>query len=317
MVPSEPMADASGVPCIPNWYHQVVAERSRAKAAGVLDKGLGYSVECQLNDSGFIACAPESMRSRTEARIKALGLRPAGWSLPLDVYSIARNIRSEAGTGASNIPIKVVYAEAALTRANSDKGSISALTMKDGKHYAKQSGSNPSVATSKDPTWDDIVIAELAMAGKLGNFSRGTTHYFSPRIMDVWHAKGKGKDALATFETWSHGWNSTRDGWIWVGELPGIDHREHFLMKKVLLKSPEWKFWYPIGKRALAMKSTTANAKTCDSPFEYAADDGAWTGMQKFGAVMIAAFFGGSAIFLASTFWPVRHNRAALRRFKS
>jgi hypothetical protein len=296
------MADASGVPCIPSWYHQILAERGRAKAAGVLDKGLGYAAGCQVNAEGYIDCEPETMRSRTEARIKALGLRPASWRLPLDTYSIARNVRSEAGTGAANIPIKVVYAESALIRANTDKGSISALTMRNGTRYGKQRGSNPSVATSKDPTWDDIVIAELAIAGKFGNFSRGTTHYFSPRIMDAWHAKGKGKNAAQTFETWSHGWSSTRDGWIWVGELPGIDHREHFLMKKVPLKGEEWAKWYPIGKRALTQKSTTANAKPCESVFEYGPQQ--WSGLKVFATISAAAMFGGAAVWIASVFWP-------------
>ncbi len=299
MVPSPPVADAS---CIPDWYHDVLAERVRAKSAGVLDKPLGWAAGCQVVD-GVVECEPQGMRSRTEAQVKKLGLRPASWKLSLDTYSIARNIRSEAGTGADAIPIKVVYAESALTRARGDKGSISALTMKDGKWYGKQSGSNPSVATSKDPTWDDIVIAELAQAGKFNDFSRGTTHYFSPRIMDAWHAKGKGKNALQTFETWSHGWGSTRDGWIWVGELPGIDHREHFLMKKVLLKSQEWKDGYALGKAWLAKKSTTANARPCS---DGATDDVSATSnlFRAVGLLAASAAIGGLAVIAVRAWFP-------------
>ena len=252
--------------CLPAWYQTLLAERGRAWRAGVLDKSLGWSAACQVGEvSRIVDCSPEELRARTEAQIKALGLRPASWHLPLDTYSIARNIRSEAGTGKANIPIKVVYAESALIRARSDKGTISALTMKNSAHYGRQSGSNPSVATSKDPTWDDIVIAEMAVAGALNNFARGTTHYFSPRIMDVWAKQGKSDDALTLFERWSHGWGSTRDRLVWVGELPGIDHREHFLMRKISVHDPDWEKWYPIGKAALHQTSTTKFAMPCGS----------------------------------------------------
>jgi hypothetical protein len=312
MLASFAMLDASA-PCIPVWIHALYAERVRAKAAGVLDEPMGYTAGCQLTDEGIVNCDPESMRSRAEARIKALGLYPRNRTLSLDAYSIARNIRSEAGDGRAAIPIKVVYAEAALTRAALGDKTITQLTMRDGKHYGKQRGSNPSVSSRTDPNWEDIVIAEMAIAGAFHSFGRGTTHYFSPRIMDAWHAKGKGKDALATFETWSHGWSSDREGLIWVGELPGIDHREHFLMRWVPLKSQEWKDGYALGKKMITRASTTAHAPACAA--EEAAVYKRLSTMGFIGRVLIAGFFGATAgLFLSKYGQEVASSRKQLPR---
>ena len=50
-----------------------------------------------------------------------------------------------------------------------------------------------------------------------------------------------------------------------LAKLPGIDHREHFLMRKISVHDPDWVTWYPIGKAALARPSTTAYALPCAS----------------------------------------------------
>jgi len=252
------------MPCIPGWIHTINAERARAKAIGMLGKDLGASGVCVPDANGTVPCDPESMRARTEAQAKALGLYPAGKHLSLDAYSLARNIGSEVGSG--TVVEKVFIANAALNRLKlGDKRSISDLVMRNGNRYAKQSGSNPSVASSKNPAWDELVIAEMALAGAFGDFGGGVTHYFNPRIMDAWGAAGKGKNAAQTYETWSHGWGSDRYGWMWVGPVPGIDTTEHMLMRRTAKGSAEWQAAYPLGKAVMRQAGPEARALPCPS----------------------------------------------------
>lgn len=233
-------------PCLPNWIHTIANERRRAQSVGYLNRAFSKA-GCAVNSAGIVPCSPESLRAYTEAAVKALGLYPHDRKLSLDAYSIARNVRSEAGSG--SVPEKVAMALAAIDRARADKSTISKVTMKNGEAYARQSGVNPAVATSKDPTWEEIVIAELALLGTFGDYTHGATHYFSPNSMDGLHRRepSRYKDRFGTYATWTSGWGSTREGMAWVGPIAGIDPNEQFLMKRVLKSDPYWKQQYDAG----------------------------------------------------------------------
>lgn len=301
-------------PCIPSWIHAITAERARANAVGVLGRALGGSTECQVDSTGIVPCAPESMRAKAEARVKALGLYPRSRSLSLDAYTIARVIRSEAGSG--SIPEKVLMATSTIARAALDGDPISKIAMKDGKRYGKQSGTNPAVASSKDPTWEEIAIAEMALTGVFGGFGGGATHYFSPRIMDAWHKDGRTKDRWGTYATWTDGWGSSKWGYAWVGPVPGIDHNEQFLMKRVPKNSPEWRDAYDAGKAALGDKRTPAiaHAGACEDAADYyGRRQGSVAGLV--GSMLIAMFFGGSlGVFFGSYLGPEAASGRARRR---
>lgn len=296
MVASSAMSSATSE-CIPAWIYTIQAERVRAKVAGVQDKALGYHSDCQVGSSSVISCEPEVMRARTETRIKSLGLYPRDRRLTLDAYTIARNIKSEAGN--DSIAEKVLIAQAAITRSRVEGKSIShsRLTMRNGRNYAKQSGTNPAVATSHDPTWEEIVIAEMALHGTFGDFGRGGTLYFSPNDMG-----GKSK-VLEIYERWTHNWGNTKTGLAWVGPLPGVNPRHQFLLRKVPILSKEWKDAYAAGKLAVLYLGVpaTALARPCREPEAIAVKT--FSAMGFLGWLMIGAFFGGSAaIFTASYF---------------
>jgi hypothetical protein len=278
--------------CLPNWIHTIANERTRASHVGYAGREFAKS-GCKVNSAGVVPCSPESLRAYTEAAVKALGLYPLHRKLSLDAYSIARNVRSEAGSG--SVPEKVAMALAAIERARIDKKSISAVTMKNGELYARQSGVNPAVASSKDPTWEEIVIAELALNGDFDDFTHGATHYFSPNAMDSLHRKTPSsyKDRFGTYATWTGGWGSTRDGMAWVGPIPGINHHEQFLMRRVLKSDPYWKQQYDAGLAALKNYSRPPEADALPCSVEPSAP-------RRHGALLVATVFTISALAAGS-----------------
>lgn len=291
-------AMATARACLPNWIHTIANERTRAAAVGFAGREFAKS-GCKVNSAGVVPCSPESLRAFTEAAVKSLGLYPMNRTLSLDAYSIARNVRSEAGSG--SVPEKVAMAMAAIDRARLDKKSISAVTMKNGELYARQSGVNPAVATSKDPTWEEIVIAELALHGDFEGYTHGATHYFSPNSMDGLNRRepSRYKDRFGTYATWTGGWGSTREGMAWVGPIPGINHHEQFLMKRVLKSDPYWKQQYDVGLAALKnyRRPEAADAMPCsiapDAPRKYGVGIGiAIFTVSAVAAGTLAAFIG-------------------------
>lgn len=255
-----------GASCIPDWIHPILAERHRALVLGIDRKGF-KKPGCTVNSAGYVPCSPESLRAYTEDAVKRLGLMDAGRDLSLDAYSLARNVRSEAGSG--SLPEKVAMAQVAINRMRAQGKTISQMTMRDGRWYAQQSGQNPSVATSKDPSWEDIVIAEMALWGIFEGWADGAVLYYSPNDQDGLYRAGRVKDdRWAIYERWTHDWGSRTDGYAWVGPLPGVNHNEQFLMRPVKQKDPAWRIAYDAGRAALRDKSTPAIARApaCSAP---------------------------------------------------
>lgn len=259
MIAWPPMGGATPTACIPDWIHPILAEERRAQILGITSKALA-TAGCAVNADGIVPCQPEKLRANAEAKLKALGLLLPANVLPLDVYSLARNIRSEAGSG--SIPEKVAMAAVAMNRMREQDKTMSGMTMRDGTWYARQSGQNPSVASSKDPGWVEIVIAYAAMAGAFGDWARGAVLYYSPNDQDGLYRQGKVKDdRWAIYERWTSGWGSSTNGYAWVGPLPGVNHNEQFLMRKLKKSDPAWRIAYDAGKAALKDTSVPAIAK--------------------------------------------------------
>lgn len=289
--------------CIPSWIHPILAERARAQAAGVLGKKIAKS-GCAVNDDGIVPCTPESLRANFESRVKSLGLYPRGRTLSLDAYSIARNIYSEAGS--EPIPHKVAMAQAAINRAREDNISISKLVMRGGTNYAKQKGTNPRVASSQDPTWEELVIAELALSGAFEGYIKGAVLYFAPKYYSATRKR-------EIYDTWTDGWGNSRYGYGWIGPTPGIDHNSQFLMRRIPRGDPHLKDAYDQGLAALAQTSrpAIADAPYCSTVEQYASSK--WGAA---GTALLTMFLGGSLTFLLATFAasPYAAEAASYRR---
>lgn len=213
-----------------------------ARAAGIKSFDSG----CAPDAAGVIPCDPEVMRARASAQ--------AGRAIPLDVYSLARNVASETGSRGT-FGEKVAIAEAALNRARRDGVSISRLTMRDGARYARQRGTNPAVATSRDPTWLDLVVASLALAGRTGDFAKGATHYFAPSAYSA-------TEVRALYDRWTSGWGSETTGLVWVGPLADVRPRKQLLFRPISKRDPLWRAMYEPGLVA-ALTGEDAPARLC------------------------------------------------------
>jgi hypothetical protein len=190
------------------------------------------------------------MRRATEARLHALGLYPPGKRLGMQTYIMARNIGSEAGSRATGAE-KLVMGEALINRSRESGKSFAEIALFNGNRFGAQLGRNPAVATARDPFWEDIVAAELVLAGKSGNLGRGATHYFSPAGMDALKRRTGGRNRFELYDLWTSG----GDLMTWVGYVPGIDINRQFLLKR-MPKTPAGRAHHelmrPLGRKALA-----------------------------------------------------------------
>lgn len=263
-------AIASGV-CVPPAAAQVDAARafrksrnmrsvkSGCRCTAIRPRAAGKPQKC------FVPCDPEAMRATTEANLRALGLYPAGKRLRMDIYIMARNIGSEAGSRATGAE-KLVMGEALVHRARASNKTFAQIAMFNGNRFGAQLGRNPAVATARDPFWEDIVAAELVITGHSGNLGRGATHYFAPAAMDAQKRKrGAGRNRFELYDQWTSG----RDLLTWVGYIPGVDINRQFLLRK-MPKTAAGRAAHarmrPIGRRALAatMPPEIFRAPTCD-----------------------------------------------------
>jgi hypothetical protein len=191
------------------------------------------------------------MRATTEANLRASGLYPPGKRLDLQTYIMARNIGSEAGSRATGAE-KLVMGEALINRAREKGKTFAQIALFNGTRFGAQLGTNPAVATARDPFFEDIVAAELVMSGASGNLGKGATHYFSPNTMDAMKRSGKiTRDRFDLYDEWTSG----RDLMTWVGYVPGIDINRQFLLRrmpKTAAGRAESARMKPLGRQALS-----------------------------------------------------------------
>lgn len=186
-----------------------------------------------------------------------------GPALSVDVYTLARYIASEVGSGTPSE--KVAVGEAAINRARRWGLSIRGLLLDRAPspnkgyygpiHCKNADGSLGApygrwAATSRDPAVDDVLIAQMVFSGESGNFSKGADD--QANVVSYNDPAGKVR-ALGAKNSY------------WVGPLPGVDHRHTFLFAY----RPEIAPNSPIG---LALIQAGVQATTAPSPN--------WTGLE-------------------------------------
>jgi len=168
-----------------------------------------------VDSTDYVPCAPEALRKQAQAYMRSIGVRPR--SVSLDVYSLARNIRSEHGSG--SVEEKVAIAEAARNEAARRGKSLTALLLlnSDGKALYGKQRQGRFAGTSQDPTVGDVQIAYYVLS-KRTNLTRGATKYLHPGGMS------SVKRLFEVLEDWGK-----RN--VWVGHLPGIVAHKQFMMR--------------------------------------------------------------------------------------
>jgi hypothetical protein len=172
---------------------------------------------CPVGSDDYVPCTPESLRKQAESFLRAAGQWSRLRALPLDTYSLARNIRSEHGSG--NVEEKVAIAEAARNEAARRNKSVTELLLINNKGRSLYGRQNQGrfAGTSIDPTVGDIKIADYVLR-KRTNLSYGATKYL--------HPGGMGDRLFTVLNDWAK-------SNVWVGHIPGILTHKQFMMRRV------------------------------------------------------------------------------------
>jgi hypothetical protein len=199
--------------CLP-WWHERLKHANGRPSLSILASGCATS-------GGNVQCAPAAMAAAASARL--------GYTVTLPVYTLARYIASEVGSG--TVEEKVAVGEAAVNRARIEKlphGILSLLLYRQKSGHANRGYYGPIhgtsgvstapygrwAATSRDPSIGDIDVARLVLSGQSGQFARGADDQNGPEYFDNPLTKVKSSAAKRNY---------------WVGPLPGVDHWHTFL----------------------------------------------------------------------------------------
>lgn len=241
--------------CLPWWHGQF------APLGG--SNRLKIKSGCQRS-GGNVQCDPEDMRANAEAQMRQLEYWTKG-PMPLAVYTLARYVSSEVGSGTPEDKVGVL--EAAINRANGTataRGYYANDNVYDGVTklllYRQRSG-HPNrgwygpihgsggvstapygrwAATSSDPGVDDILLADFVING-------GTDRNFANNALDQVGAEWLPKLSQGLPKR-------AASGQYWVGPVPGIDHWHTFLFfqdKSISPSSPRGQFLIKRGQDAL------------------------------------------------------------------
>jgi hypothetical protein len=247
--------------CYPIW-HSKLSELASAYGRTVVAKpGCGVVLKpnpvlvvdgtCRdvSGNWGLVPCSPETLRSHAENALASMGLLATfGGRLPLDVYSLARNIAAEQQSG--TVEEKVALALSTLGQARKRGVSASDLILSNnrgkrlygrihgyfddelpiGSPCEKSTRFGRWTASTKDPTILDLLIAQFVFSGGAGE--PGDPSNFAGGADD--------QAALGRNEGWMKSqWEKSS---YWIGDRPGINPRTLTLFatrKDIAPNSPE------------------------------------------------------------------------------
>ena len=221
-------SDANGHPpwywCCPRWHHKSL-EWTVEYGDTFLHSGCGNIDECTVD--------PEKARAAAEKHLQSFPVWGANRKLDLDVYSLARNIRSENGTGSEEERAAIAFCAINRMKWKGYTSITDEVVHQTRRTYGNQIGGVRPVATSKEASVSDALLADLilkgAADGSIADETRGATVYFGPRDQEGMHVKKP--------ETYPNGvpeqYASFVDGGdylTWSGHVVGVRPRNLFLM---------------------------------------------------------------------------------------
>lgn len=216
---STPPADwcLPGIVALIDQWEQLFGRFRRGGPIIVPSGGCGFSQECPY--------PPETLATRADAWMRDQGITPRDApELPLDVYTMARNLRSEFGDGTAMEKLCIAWAGLNRVRWES-AASVTAQMLGTKGTYGRQVGRTRPVATTQDPSVTDILIAHYVYAdwqhnGFAHDISQGGVAYFDKVSQDAQHARKPetNPDWKTVFESWSSG----GDWLTWTGHIPDV-----------------------------------------------------------------------------------------------
>ena len=242
---------------------------------------------CGVDSGGNVACPPETIRANAEAWLAQKYpqvLAQIGGRLALDVYTFARYMHSEVGSG--TVEERVAVGEAALNQARTSLRSIYKMLTPNGYYgpihapkawceahgYSCSSTSNPNVccapykrwaSTARDPSIMSLLLAALVVSGGSGDFALGAVTQWGP---EAWIKDGQTK--LNNFVRNI----ASSSKYYWVGPLPGVDPWHTFLVRKEWFgpSTPMGGGLVARGQEALTLPRRAPTfpptSETCDKP---------------------------------------------------
>lgn len=239
----------ANVDCLP-WWHARFAPYTDGRQY-VIASGCGTS-------GGNVTCGPDAMRASAEQVLRAWGQWSIWRSLPLTVYTLARYIASEVGSGTPEERVAVGMASINRVRLEGLRDVNALLLYRQGAgnphrgYYGPIHGDGSSApygrwaSTARDPTVGDVLIADFLLRDGDQGWARGaddqadvtnTAFYTNPP------ATVRSFGAKRSY---------------WVGPLPGVDHRVTYLFTKrpdIAPDSPEGQYLIERGVAATGAPS--------------------------------------------------------------
>lgn len=202
---------------------------------------------CGVDSGGNVACAPEQIRAKAEqwlAQNHPAVIAQIGGRLALDVYTFARYMHSEVGSG--TVEERVAVGEAAVNQARSSNRTIYQMLTPTGYYgpihapkawceshgYSCSSTTNPNVccapykrwaSTARDPSIMSVLLSSLVLSGATKDFAQGAVTQWGP---EAWINDGQTK--LSNFVRNI----ASASKYYWVGPLVGVDPWHTFLVRK-------------------------------------------------------------------------------------
>lgn len=219
------------VSCWPSWYPAVAKYDGRSSAT-VISSGCSTV-------GGNVQCRPASMAAAAAER--------TGLPITLEVYTLARYVASEVGSGTA--AEKIAVAQAAVNRTRLEGISITKLLL------YRQASTHPNygyygpinvrvdgkltapygrwAATSRDPTLGELVLALGVIDGTFDGFNKGADDQDGPEYFDDPLGYVRREGARRKY---------------WVGPLPGVDHWHTFQLRTIKAIDPD----SPTGRALIA-----------------------------------------------------------------
>jgi hypothetical protein len=258
---------ATRTDCYPWWHEPLTALIAQPWAKTIVPSG------CPIV-GGNATCSPEQMRANSETWLQQKYpqvLAQLGGALTLKTYTLGRYMHSEVGSGTAEE--RVAVGEAALNQAPASNRTLLQMLAPQGyfgpihasesvclaRGYARgtrQNGcggsANPNTccapfgrwaSTARDPSIASLVCAHYVASGQTDNFARSAVTQWGP---EAWIKEGQGR--LDRFVA-----QAAYKDLYWVGDLPGVDPFNTFLVRKGVPLGTLKATAIAAGQRALAL----------------------------------------------------------------